>query len=327
MTGQNKTQEADSSEVTSTSLTYFHVRTFFFFILLTLLLLFYPGNSYYVDFFSKHRDIFAAVERQRNRGNSFGDFPYVINPSIQPSLTGQSVYIIDVEHATPIYWKNENVKLFPASTTKVITALTAYDAFNLDDTLEVKRILAEGQTVDFAKGEKLTFENILYALLVYSGNDAAYVIADNFPGGYEAFIEAMNAKARQLEMTNSHFINPAGFDDSRQFTTAFDLSLAGRALLENKELAKIVSTKSITITDVDFKYTHVLNSTNELLGKIPGVGGLKTGKTDLAGENLVTFYKKNDHRFLIVIMNSEDRFKDTENLVQWIDSNIQFSSI
>jgi|GEM_PF-502137 len=312
------------ADVSATTLTSFHVRAFFFFILTSLLLLFYPGNSIYIDFFSQHRGIFAAVERQQNRTNTFGDFPYVVNSFVQPEVSGQGVYIIDVEHATPVFVRNENLRLFPASITKVITALTAYDAFQPDDVLEVKRIIEEGQTVDFVRGEKLTFENLLYSLLVYSGNDAAYVIADNFPGGYESFIEAMNAKARQLDMTNSSFANPAGFDDVRQYTTAFDLALAGRALLQNKELSKIVSTKSITISDVDFRYTHVLNSTNELLGKIPGVGGLKTGKTDLAGENLVTFYKKGDNRFLIVIMNSADRFKDTENIVQWIDSNVRF---
>lgn len=317
----------DHAEDSPSSFSYFHMRAFFLFIITTLFLLFYPGKSYYVDFFSQHKDIFAAVEKQKSRTNSFGDFPYVVNQYYQPELSGKGVYVIDVEHATPVYKRNEHVKLFPASTTKVITALTAYDAFDLDKTLEVKRFLDEGQSVDFEKGEKLTFESVLYALLVYSGNDAAYVIADNFPGGYEAFIDAMNAKAQQLDMKNSHFVNPAGLDDARQYTTPFDLSLAGRALLENRELAKIVSTKSITITDIDFKYTHVLNNTNELLGKIPGVGGLKTGKTDLAGENLITFYKKNDHRFLIVIMHSDDRFKDTENLVQWIDSNIQFSPI
>lgn len=307
----------------NSNFTYFHLRTFFLFLVFTLFFLFYPGNSYYIDFFSQHRDTFEAVERQKERSYDIGEFP-VVNNASQPFLTGRGIYVIDLGSSAPVLEKNKDTQFFPASTTKIITALTAYDAFDTDEVLEVERIITEGQTVDFNLGEKLTFENLLYALLVQSGNDAAYIIADNYPGGYDAFIGAMNSKARQLGMQNSQFVDPAGFDNQNQRTTPFDLSLAGRALLENKDLSKIVSTKSITITDVDFKYTHEINSTNALLGKLAGVGGLKTGTTELAGQNFVTLYKKNGHEFLIVIMNSEERFVDTESIVQWLDANVSF---
>src|SRR3989344_6930871 len=132
-------------EKSSSTITYYHLRTIFFFLMFTLLFLFYPGNSYYLDFFSKHREICAAVEKQQNRSSTFNEFPAVINKFVQPTVSGRGVYIIDLETATPVYWRNENLKLLPASTTKVITALTAYDAFGLDDTLEVKRIITEGQ--------------------------------------------------------------------------------------------------------------------------------------------------------------------------------------
>ncbi|OGK39267.1 hypothetical protein A3F34_01345 [Candidatus Roizmanbacteria bacterium RIFCSPHIGHO2_12_FULL_44_10] len=302
-------------------LTWFQLRTFLLFLFFTLLFLFYSGDSYYVHFFSYQRSLFAD-ENIPEGSFEVSRIPYVINPAILPEVSAQGVYIVDLASATPILRHNYERKLMPASTTKVITALASYDVFKLDDVLEVKRLIEIGQTAELIVGEKLTYESLLYALLVHSGNDAAYAIADNYPGGYDNFITAMNGKAQQLKMDSSYFKNPAGLDFSGQYTTPFDLSLAGRALLQNKELAKIVSTKSITVSDVDFRYFHPLYNINQLLGVIPGIGGLKTGKTDEAGENLITFYKKNGNQYLIVLMKSNDRFKDTEHIVSWIDTNI-----
>ncbi|HLL60376.1 MAG TPA: hypothetical protein VK338_01545, partial [Candidatus Nitrosocosmicus sp.] len=158
------------------------------------------------------------------------------------------------------------------------------------------------------------------------GNDAAYVIADKYPGGYDVFIQQMNKRAEELHMKNSSFINPAGLDAGGQYSSPYDLALAGRELLKNKELSKIVSTKSITVSDVDFTYFHPLTNVNKLLGEIPGVGGLKTGYTEDAGQNLISFYKKNNHQFLIVILKSDDRFIDTRAIINWIDTNIKFLS-
>jgi D-alanyl-D-alanine carboxypeptidase len=212
----------------------------------------------------------------------------------------------------------------PASTTKVIAALTAFDHYGLDDVLEVKRVVEEGQSMELVKGEKMTFENLLYGMLVHSGNDAAYVVADNYPGGYRAFVDAMNVKAQQLGMMDSHFRNPAGLDSALQRSSAYDLALAGRELLRNKSLSKIVSTKSITVSDIDYVHFHPLYNVNRLLGEIPGVAGLKTGKTDLAGENLITLYKRKDKEYLIVLLRSEDRFTDTQTLVDWIQQQVDY---
>ena len=171
-------------------------------------------------------------------------------------------------------------------------------------------------------GEKITVENILYGTLVHSGNDAAFVLADNY--GYYKFVDLMNKKARDLGMKNSYFSNPNGLDSAPQHSTAFDLSLAARELLKNPYLSKIVSTKEISISDVDFKYFHQLTNVNKLLGEIQGLGGLKTGYTENAGENLVSFYKKNGHQFVIVILKSLDRFNDTKNIITWIEANVGY---
>lgn len=293
-------------------------------ILFAFLFLFYPGNNFYIDLFSYRPQLFHTKDQTIPFKNS--PVPYVPVGSL-PLITAQGAYIIDLTSKTPIFEKNTHEHFLPASTTKVITALTAYDYFKLDDVLTVKRVLTEGQVIGLVQGEKMTFENMLYGLLVFSGNDVAYVIADNYPGGYDAFVKKMNEKAASLHMTNSHFINPAGLDALGQYSSPFDLSLAGIELLHNKELSKIVSTKSITISDIDFNYFHPLNNVNRLLGEIPGVGGLKTGYTEEAGENLISFYRRNGHQFLMVILKSDDRFLDTTNVINWIEGNVKYLTI
>jgi len=292
----------------------------------TLVMLFYPGSNYYAELFAFRPELFATA-RQRTDSFKVTSIPFVRPGTFAPFLTAGSVYVIDLVSATPLFEKNPHARLYPASTVKVITALTAADSMKLDDVLVVKRVIEEGQVMDLVKNEKMTFENLLYGLLVHSGNDAAYVIADNYPDGYDAFIAAMNKKALSLGMKDSHFHNPAGLDNATQYVSAYDLTLAGRELLKNKELSKIVSTKSITVSDIDYTRFHPLFNVNRLLGEIPGVAGLKTGKTDLAGENLITLYKRNGHEYLIVLLKSEDRFTDTQSLVHWIDANVQFQPV
>lgn len=296
-----------------------HVLLIFIF---TLFFLFYPGSHHYIELFSFNRELFSA--QSRNISHTVVSMPYVINPSISPSMTAEGVYGVELTSFTPIFEKNIHGHFFPASTVKIITALVAVDVYQLDEVLTVHRVITEGQKMGLVVGERITLENLLYGLLVHSGNDAAYVLADNYKGGYDAFISAMNKKARDINMSDSVFKNPAGLDDFGQYTSPYDLSLAGRALLKNNALAKIVSIKSITVSDVDFKYFHQLDNVNKLLGEIPGIGGLKTGYTEEAGENLITFYKKNGHTFLIVILKSSNRFEDTKQMVSWIENNIGY---
>lgn len=290
-----------------------------FFAFFTFLFLFYPGDSYYFHIFAYNRDLINKniPETKIN----INPIPYLKLPYF-PTVTAESIYLVDLPSFTPIFNRNENLKMFPASTTKVLTALVAYDLYKPDQVITVKKTIDEGQVMGLVIGEKITFENLLYGMLVYSGNDAAYVLADNF--GYDKFIDLMNAKAKSLGMKNSQFVNPNGLDSGQQYTTAFDLALAARELLKNPYLAKIVSTKEITISDIDFKYFHRLESVNKLLGEIQGLGGLKTGYTENAGENLVSFYKKNGHQFVIVILKSLDRFNDTTNIIKWIDEDVAY---
>lgn len=321
MPKKKKSQKKQSSQ--QSYVTFGQLRGLFYLFIISGVLLFYPGNNVYTNVFAYNAELFSETT-QLDENFVVQDIPYVKDRNVQPFLTAQGVYVIDLATATPLYEKNKDTRFFPASTTKVMTALTARDVYALDQPLEVKRLITEGQVADLIVGEKLTLESVLYAALIHSGNDAAYVLADNDPQGYTEFMRKMNEKAKALGMTQSNFSNPAGLDEAAQFSTPYDLTLAGRKLLQDKELSKIVSTKSITISDIDFTNFHPLYNVNQLLGKIPGVGGLKTGKTELAGENLITLYKKDNREYLIVLMKSEDRFKDTEQMVNWLQTNIAY---
>ncbi|MDP4011717.1 MAG: serine hydrolase [Candidatus Roizmanbacteria bacterium] len=294
-------------------------RFYFYFIVTSLLFLFYPGQHPYFQIIAFNREYFS--QQHKTPSISIHPIPYV-NSSSLPSITAQGSYIVDISSFTPIYKKNSDSHLFPASTTKIITALVAADIFQPDDVITVLNVNVEGQKMDLVEGEHITAENLLYGMLVYSGNDAAYALANFY--GYDEFIVLMNKKAQDLGMKGSFFTNPAGFDDYKQKSTAFDLALAGRALIENPYLRKMVGTKEITISDTDYSIFHKLTNVNKLLGEIQGLGGLKTGYTENAGENLVSFYRHNGHDYLIVVMHSEDRFFDTTTLVDWIGASVQY---
>lgn len=295
------------------------LRFYFFFIFFTVLFLFYPGDSEYFNIFAYNRLLFAQRDQIINYQNN--PVPFVIY-SYSPQITAEGAYLVDLPSFTPVFEKNPQEKLIPASTAKIITALVSADIFKPDEIITVKRITTEGQTMGLVIGEKITVENLLYGILVHSGNDAAFAIADYY--GFDKFVFLMNKKAQELSMKNSHFVDPAGLEEANQYTTPFDLALAARALLQDNALKKIVATKEITIADVDYKYFHRLSNVNILLGEVQGIGGLKTGFTENAKQNLVSFYKKDGHEFIIVILKSEDRFADTRQVITWLNTDIDY---
>lgn len=295
------------------------LKFYFLFTFFTLLFLFYPGDSYLFHIFAYNRAIFQKKDTKLQL--KLNPIP-VLRYNYYPQVTAEGVYVVDLPSFSPLFEHNAHQKFLPASTTKIITTLVASDIYKPDDVITVKQPINEGQTMGLIQGEKITAENLLYGTLVHSGNDAAYALADNY--GYDKFVTLMDKKKDEIMMKNSYFKNPAGFDDYLQFTTPFDLTLAARKLLENKILKKIVATKEITISDVDYKYFHKLANVNKLLGEIQGIGGLKTGYTQNAGENLVSFYKKNGHQYIIVILKSQDRFTDTRQIINWLDTNVDY---
>jgi len=290
-----------------------------FFLFFTLLFLFYPGDSPYFHTFAYNRELFT--EKKTFLSYKINPVPYLKN-DYYPYILAEGIYVVDLPSFTPIFEKNAQQKFLPASTTKIMTALVAVDVYKPEEEITIKKTISDGQVMDLVVGEKITVENLLYGTLVHSANDAAYVLANNY--GFDKYIKLMNKKAEKLHMTQSHFNNANGLDDWNNYSTPFDLALAARELLKNHYLSKIVSTKEIIISDTDYKYFHRLTNVNQLLGEIQGIGGLKTGYTEAAGENLISFYKKNGHQFIIVILKSADRFQDTKNIVSWIDINVDY---
>lgn len=295
-------------------------RVYVLFLFYTLFFAFYPGASHYLTTISFHRDLLSPPTIQAQE-EALADIPFAPQATYPPVSAG-GVYVVEAKTLAPVLAVNEHEKRYPASTTKIITALVAVDVFSPDQIVTVQTVQEEGQVMGLFAGEEISVENLLYGILVHSGNDAAYAIADAY--GYDKFIALMNKKAEELGMSDSHFTNPAGLDHPAQQTTPFDLAVASRELLKNPYLRKIVGTKEITISDANYEVFHKLSNVNKLLGEIQGIGGLKTGYTEFAGENLVSLYRHEGHEFLIVILQSQDRFADTRTIVSWIDQNVAF---
>lgn len=236
-----------------------------------------------------------------------------------PGTSAHAVVVQDAVGKAMMYQKNPDTLLMPASITKVMTALVALDNWSdLNTVITVKNEdRAIGQTIELQEGEQITLKNILYGLLVHSGNDAALAVADNYPGGYSAFVAAMNAKAQDLHLDHTTFKNPSGVEQYGHLTSARDLAVLAGVAMSNPLIAEIVQVQQITITDVTGGIVHDLETTNELLGQIQGLKGLKTGWTINAGECLVSYIDRDGHKIIVVVLGSLDRFGDTRTLVDW----------
>ena len=242
------------------------------------------------------------------------------------NISAKAAVVIDKDSGVVIYAKNENLRFSPASTTKIMTALTALDYFKLTDILEVKRATGEGSILGLVKGQKMTFSDLLYAMLLPSANDVAFVIAQNYPGEEEGFIEKMNQKAKLLNLNNTHFQDPAGLMDQDNFTTPLELARLASASLENKIFSQVVSTQYKFISDIYGLNIYELLNRNKLLG-VNGITGIKTGFTDEAGGVLVTSKKQNGHTLIIVVMKSDERFPDTLKIADYLSENLTYLSI
>jgi D-alanyl-D-alanine carboxypeptidase len=223
-----------------------------------------------------------------------------------PVLSAQGAIAVDLNSSTTLFEKSPDTPLLPASTTKIMTALVALEFYNLDDPIKAGSIKVEGQKMGLEKGEELTVQSLLNGLLIYSANDAAEVLASAFPGGRDAFIEKMNDYTKILHLKHTTFTNPTGLDDPRHLSTARDLIHISEFALRNPSFAEIVRTKEATITSTDGSIVHKVKNINELLGTVEGVEGVKTGWTENARENLVTYVVRGNKKILIAVLGSQD---------------------
>lgn len=252
--------------------------------------------------------------------------PHLVGQELPPDISAQSYLVADAESGMFLLDKDSHQKLYPASTVKIITALVAMDYYDNEDILTVNAISVEGQKMKLSENEKIKVGSLLYGLLVFSANDAAEVLAQNYEGGRENFTAAMNLKANEIGLKETNFDNPTGLDSTNQHTTSYDLIKTAKYALKNPLFAEIVSTKKAYVKSADGKIVHNLQNLNKLLSSVEGVLGVKTGWTEFAKENLVTYVERNGNRILIALMGSEDRFADTEKLIEWIYDNYSWES-
>ncbi len=246
----------------------------------------------------------------------------VLGASTSAALTANAAIIMDNDSKVILFAKNPTIRFSMASTTKIMTALVGLSYFHLQDILIIKDDTVEGSTVGFKKGEQMTFEDLLYSMLLPSGNDAAVAITQNYPGGQTAFIAAMNKKTQELSLFQTHYADPAGLDDEGDYTTVVDLARLGSVALQNETLSKVVSTREKTIKTISGN-VYTFSNLNKLLG-IDGVTGIKTGFTDEAGGVLATSKKEQNKTFILVVMKSQDRFADTQYLLSLISGKTTF---
>jgi D-alanyl-D-alanine carboxypeptidase (penicillin-binding protein 5/6) len=235
-----------------------------------------------------------------------------------PPIEAQAAIVMDAETKTVLYEKEPDKRMFPASTTKIMTFMLAQKLGSLDSTVTVSSKAAgcEGSSLELASGDRIRLRDLLYGLMLVSGNDAAEAVAEHIGGSIPRFVRQMNDEAAAIGARNTHFVNPHGLPDLGHYTTAYDLALITAQALRNPEFSKVSSTKSTTITFVNGK-TRRLDNTNKLLGNYQGVNGGKTGYTEAAGDCLVAAANRGGVQLIVVVLNDDERWTDAKNLLDF----------
>ena len=242
------------------------------------------------------------------------------NSDAKPTINSRRYAIYDRLSGRCIYGKDENKQTAMASTTKIMSIIIVVENCNLSDTVTItaKSAGTGGSRLGLHTDDKITVNDLLYGLMLRSGNDAAVALAIHTAGSIEQFADLMNKKAEELGLTNTHFVTPHGLDNPDHYTTAYELAKITDYALKNETIAKIVKTKTATI-NINGSPMQI-NNTNELLGNVDGVYGVKTGFTNNAGRCLVTSVKRGDIDLIIVVLGADtrkDRAKDSMKLIEY----------
>lgn len=235
-------------------------------------------------------------------------------------LSAKAVIAYDLTTDTLLYGKNINQRLPLASLTKIMTAVVVLENMELDEEILISKSAAEigENAMGLTAGEQVSVEDLLYGLILHSGNDAAEALAQGSQFQREDFVHLMNKKAESLGLSNTRFTNPSGLEgDGLQYSTARDLLILTRLALLDDEFVKVSSTVTHEIPHThDHKYFFLNNQTN-LLTTYPGVKGVKTGYTEEAGMCLVTYLEYKGHKIVAVLLNSENRRQEMKDLLDY----------
>jgi len=236
----------------------------------------------------------------------------------QPEVSADSAVLYEPLSKQVLFSKKAEIKRGIASTTKIMTAIVAIENLNLSAqvTIEAKHTMVEGSSMYLTEGEKLTVKELLYGLMLTSGNDAALAIADEL-GGIEECARLMNDKAQQLGLINTHFTNPHGLDDENHYSTALDMAKLAAYALENKIFAEICNCTKIQIG------TRILVNHNRLLNELEGCEGVKTGFTKACGRCLVSAVCINGFRLIAVTLNAPNDWEDHEKMYAYAYDNYE----
>ena len=292
----------------------FYILSYFFIIISTFNFSFaddYIENSTSID-------VSAEITANSNTTNN------ILYPS---AINSRSCIIYDRNSHMVLYSKNENKTVKMASTTKIMTSLIIIENCDLSETVEVSKKSAStgGSRLGLKTGDKITIKDLLYGLMLCSGNDAAIALAEYAGEDVTGFVRLMNDKANQLGLKNTHYESPHGLDSDNHYTTAYELAVLTDYALKNKTFLQIVGTKNYTITING--YSKNISNTNELLGNLTGVYGVKTGFTNGANRCLVTACKRNNMDIICVVLGADTkrfRTQDSIKLIEYAFKNFTY---
>ena len=275
-------------------------------------------------------EVYAFYEKVEETENYDLEIIETVTNSKNLLLNSKNAILYDNTYDEILYEKNAYDRVPNASTTKVLTAIVAYENGNLEDIVTVSKnaALVGGSGINLKSGDKATLNDLIKGLLVHSGNDAAVAIAENVGGSVENFCNMMNEKAKEMGLENTNFVTPHGLDKENHYSTAYDLVKMSEYLLSVKYLADIVNQTSVTI-NVNGN-SRVIGTTNEMLSFFEGADGVKTGFTGDAGRCLITSATRNGRQLISVVLgcgNKKQRTQDSVKLLNFGFENYEIVNI
>lgn len=240
-------------------------------------------------------------------------------PREMPATSASCAVAVELNSGRIICGKNENSRASMASTTKIMTSLLLCEMSDLDKEITVTKemVAVEGTSMGLLEGDKVHYRDLLYGMLLASGNDAAMATAISIGGTVEGFANLMNARAKRIGMKNTHFVTPSGLDDENHYSTAYDMAQLAVTAMKNKVFAKACSTKKIRLSYGNPPYERMLSNHNRLLVCCDGCKGIKTGFTKKSGRCLVSCAKRNGSGVVIVTLRDPNDWDDHMSLYDY----------
>lgn len=232
---------------------------------------------------------------------------------------GATAALIDVDSGRVLYGKDMNQRMRIASLTKIITAILAIESGKMNDIVTVSSNASgkEGSSIYLAVGEKLKLSDLVYAIMLRSGNDAATAIAEHVSGSVEKFADLMNQKVKELGLTDTHFMNPHGLDNEQHYSTAHDMAVLTAYALKNPTFRQIVATKHYSIPWEGKEWDRSMKNKNKMLTLYEGADGVKTGYTKKAGRCLASSATQNGEQLAVVVLNDGNDWADSGRLLTY----------